>query len=97
MVRIEIKKTAEHQILLAAEAKNERLDEVLMCAARGFVGIARKLLGSVSTDPEFADEAAKLIKDLLMDTECFKVMEGYEGKEAKFIAALNGMNAGEQK
>lgn len=50
-----------------------------------------------STDPLFADEAAKLIKDLLTDTEGFKVTEGYEGKEAKFIAALNGMNAGEQK
>ena len=45
----------------------------------------------------FADEAARLIKDLLMDTEGFKVTEGYSGKEAKFIAALNGMNAGKQK
>lgn len=43
------------------------------------------------------DEAARLIKDLLMDTEGFKVTEGYSGKEAKFIAALNGMNAGKQK
>ena len=43
------------------------------------------------------DEAARLIKELLMDTEGFKVTEGYSGKEAKFIAALNGMNAGEQK
>jgi len=25
------------------------------------------------------------------------VTEGYSGKEAKFIAALNGMNAGKQK
>lgn len=34
---------------------------------------------------------------LVMDTEGFKVTEGYSGKEAKFIAALNGMNAGKQK
>ena len=96
MVRIEIKKTVKGQMMLAVEAEHESLDEVLTCAARCFVGVARKLLGPISTDPLFADEAAKLIKDLLTDTEGFKVTEGYEGKEAKFIAALNGMNAGEQ-
>lgn len=97
MVRIEIKKTVKGQMMLAVEAEHESLDEVLTCADRCFVGVARKLLGPISTDPLFADEAAKLIKDLLTDTEGFKVTEGYEGKEAKFIAALNGMNAGEQK
>lgn len=84
-------------MMLAVEAEHESLDEVLTCAARCFVGVARKLLGPISTDPLFADEAAKLIKDLLTDTEGFKVTEGYEGKEARFIAALNGMNAGKQK
>ena len=97
MVRIEIKKTVKGQMMLAVEAEHESLDEVLTCAARCFVGVARKLLGPISTDPLFADEAAKLIKDLLTDTEGFKVTEGYEGKEARFIAALNGMNAGKQK
>lgn len=37
MVRIEIKKVAEGQVALGMEAKEETPDEVLMCAARGFV------------------------------------------------------------
>lgn len=45
MVRIEIKKVAEGQVALGMEAKEETPDEVLMCAARGFVGVARNLLG----------------------------------------------------
>ena len=59
MVRIEIKKIAEGQVALGMEAKEETPDEVLACAARGFVGV--------------------------------------EGKEAKFMAALYGMNTGEKK
>lgn len=97
MVRIEIKKTVKGQMILAMEAENEKPEEVLMCAARCFVGTARRLCGPISASQEFADDAARLIKDMLMDTEGFKVTEGYSGKEAKFIAALNGMNAGEQK
>ena len=97
MVRIEIKKTVKGQMMRAVGVAHERVDEVLTGAARCFVGVARKLLGPISADPLFADEAAKLIKDLLTDTEGFKVTEGYEGKEARFIAALNGMNAGKQK
>lgn len=97
MVRIEIKKTVKGQMMLAMEAEHEELEEVLMCAARCFVGMARKLCGPISASQEFADEAARLIKDMLMDMEGFKVTEGYSGKEAKFIAALNGMNAGKQK
>lgn len=97
MVRIEIKKTVKGQMMLAMEAEHEELEEVLMCAALCFVGTARKLCGPISASQEFADEAARLIKDMLMDMEGFKVTEGYSGKEAKFIAALNGMNAGKQK
>jgi len=43
MVRIEIKKTVKGQMMLAVEAEHESLDEVLTCAARCFVGVARKL------------------------------------------------------
>lgn len=95
MVRIEIKKTSKGQMLLGIEAKNETLNEVVMCAARCFVGVARKICGAEATSKEFAEEAANLIKDMLMDTETIQVKEGCSGKEAKFIAALNGMNAGE--
>ena len=35
MVRIEMKKIAEGQVMLAIEAKKETPDEVLTCAARG--------------------------------------------------------------
>lgn len=45
MVRIEIKKVAEGQVALGMEAKEETPDEVLMCAARGFVGVARNRWG----------------------------------------------------
>ncbi len=34
---------------------------------------------------------------MLLDTEGLKATRGVEGKEAKFMATLYGMNAGEQK
>lgn len=89
MVRIEIKKVAEGQIALGIEAKKETPDEVLTCAARGFVGVARNL--------QFAEEISRGIKEMLLDTEDLKVTRGMEGKEAKFMAALYGMNAGGEK
>lgn len=97
MVRIEIKKVAEGQVALGMEAKEETPDEVLMCAARGFVGVARNLLGPMATNPQFAEEISRGIKGMLLDTEDIKVTRGVEGKEAKFIAALYGMNAGGEK
>ena len=97
MVRIEIKKIAEGQVALGMEAKEETPDEVLECAARGFVGVARNLLGPMATNPQFAEEISRGIKEMLLDTEDLKVTRGVEGKEAKFMAALFGMNAGEQK
>lgn len=95
--RIEIKKVAEGQVALGMEAKEETPDEVLMCAARGFVGVARNLLGPMATNPQFAEEISRGIKGMLLDTEDLKVTRGVEGKEAKFIAALYGMNAGGEK
>lgn len=92
MVRIEIKKVAEGQIALGIEAKNETPDEVLTCAARGFVGVARNLLGPMATNPQFAEGISRGIKEMLLDTEDLKVTRGMEGKEAKFMAALYGMN-----
>ena len=97
MVRIEIKKVAEGQIALGIEAKKETPDEVLTCAARGFVGVARKVLGPMATNPYFAEEILRGIKEMLLDTEGIKVTRGVEGKQAKIMAALNGMNAGEEK
>ena len=52
MVRIEIKKVANGQMMLGIEAKKEAPDEVLTCAARGFVGVARHLLGPMATNPQ---------------------------------------------
>lgn len=97
MVRIKIKKVAEGQVALGMEAKEETPDEVLMCAARGFVGVARNLLGPMATNPQFAEEISRGIKGMLLDTEDLKVTRGVEGKEAKFMAALYGMNAGGRK
>lgn len=97
MVRIEIKKVAEGQIALGIEAKKEAPDEVLTCAARGFVGVARQLLGPMATNPQFAEEISRGIKEMLLDTEDLKVTRDVEGKEAKFMAALYGMNTGEKK
>lgn len=64
MVRIEIKKVAEGQVALGMEAKEETPDEVLMCAARGFVGVARNLLGPMATNPQFAEEISRGIKGM---------------------------------
>lgn len=97
MVRIEIKKVAEGQVMLGIEAKKEKPDEVLTCAARGFVGVARNLLGPMATKPQFAEEISRGIKEMLLDTEGLKATRGVEGKEAKFMAALYGMNTGEEK
>lgn len=90
MVRIEIKKVAEGQVALGMEAKEETPDEVLMCAARGFVGVARNLLGPMATNPQFAEEISRGIKGMLLDTEDLKVTRGMEGKEAKFMARCTG-------
>lgn len=97
MVRIEIKKVAEGQIALGIEAKKETPDEVLTCAARGFVGVARNLLGPMATNPQFAEEISRGIKEMLLDREGLRTTERVEGKEAAFMAALYGMNAGEEK
>ena len=97
MVRIEIERIAEGQVALGMEAKEETPDEVLACAARGFVGVARNLLGPMATNPQFAEEISRGIKEMLLDTEDLKVTRGVEGKEAKFMAALYGMNTGEKK
>lgn len=97
MVRIEMKKIAEGQVVLGMEVKEETPDEVLTCAARGFVGVARNLLGPMAADPQFAEEISRGIKEMLLDTEGLKATRGVESKEAAFMAALYGMNAGEQK
>ena len=97
MIRIEMKKIAEGQVVLGMEVKEETPDEVLTCAARGFVGVVRHLLGPMTTNPQFAEEISRGIKEMLLDTESLKTTQGVEGKEAKFMAALYGMNAGEQK
>lgn len=97
MVRIEMKKIAEGQVVLGMEVKEETPDEVLTCAARGFVGVARHLLGTMATNPQFAEEISRGIKEMLLDTESLNTTQGVEGKEAKLMAALYGMNAGEQK
>ena len=52
---------------------------------------------AMATNPQFAEEISRGIKEMLLDTEDLKVTRGVEGKEAKFMAALYGMNAGEQK
>ena len=62
MVRIEIKKVANGQMMLGIEAKKEAPDEVLTCAARGFVGVARHLLGPMATNPQFAEEISRGIR-----------------------------------
>ena len=97
MVQIEIKKVAEGQIMLGIKAKKEKPDEVLTCAALGFVGVAKNLLGPMATNPQFAEEISRGIKEMLLDTEGLKATRGVEGKEAKFMAALYGMNTGEEK
>ncbi len=51
----------------------------------------------MSSNPQFAEEISRGIKVMLLDTEGLKATRGVEGKEAKFMATLYGMNAGEQK
>lgn len=97
MVRIEIKKVKNGQVMLGIEAKKEKPDEVLTCAALGFVGVAKNLLGPMATSPQFAEEISRGIKEMLLDTEGLKATWGVEGKEAKFMEALYGMNTGEEK
>ena len=97
MVRIEIKKIAERQIMLGMEIEDETPADVVICALRGFVGVARRVLGKKSEDPWFAKRASRILEEMLLDTEDLKVAQGVEGKEAAFMAALFGMNAGEQK
>ena len=94
---LEIERAENGQMMHGIEAKKEAPDEVLTCAARGFVGVARHLLGPMATNPQFAEEISRGIKEMLLDTEDLKVTRGVEGKEAKFMAALYGMNAGEQE
>ena len=88
MVRIEIKKVTNGQVMLGIEAKKEAPDEVLTCAARGFVGVARHLLGPMATNPQFAEEISRGIKEMLLDTEDLKVTRGVEGKEANVIVTV---------
>lgn len=57
-----IKKVANGQMMLGIEAKKEAPDEVLTCAARGFVGVARHLLGPMATNPQFAEEISRGIR-----------------------------------
>lgn len=44
MVRIEFKKVAEGRIVLGMEVEDETPADVVMCALRGFVGVARRVL-----------------------------------------------------
>lgn len=97
MVRIEIKKVEEGQIVFGVEVKEETPNEVLTCVARGFVGVARHLLGPMATNPQFAEKVSRGIKEMLLDRKNLRITQGVEGKEAKFMAALYGMNAGEEK
>lgn len=97
MVRIEVKKLNERELILGVEVKNETPADVVMCALHGAVGTARKVLGPMATNPQFAEEISRGIKEMLLDTEDLKVTRGMEGKEAKFMAALYGMNTGEEK
>ena len=79
MVRIEIKKVANGQMMLGIEAKKEAPDEVLTCAARGFVGVARHLLGPMATNPQFAEEISRGIKEMLLALD--KVTPGIASDE----------------
>jgi len=97
MVRIEVKKLNEGELILGVEVKNETPADVVMCALHGAVGTARKVMGKGSADPWFAKRMGQRLERELLDTEDLKVTRGVEGKEAKFMAALYGMNAGEQK
>lgn len=97
MVRIEVKKLNEREFILGVEVKNETPADVVMCALHGAVGTARKAMGKGSADPWFAKQMGQRLERELLDQENLRTTEGVEGKEAKFMAALYGMNAGEQK
>lgn len=97
MVRIEVKKLNEREFILSVEVENETPADVVMCALHGAVGTARKMMGKGSADPRFAKQMGRRLEKLLLDQEGLRTTKGVEGKEAKFMAALYGMNAGEQK
>lgn len=97
MVRIEVKKMANGQTMIGVEAENERHDEVVMCAMSGVVGVARKLLGPLSSDAVFAKTLGEALEEMLLDEKSLKVTQSVVGKEAKFMAALYGMNTGGEK
>ena len=94
MVRIEVKKLNERELILGVEVENETPADVVMCALHGAVGTARKVMAA---DPWFAKRMGQRLERELLDQEGLRTTEGVEGKEAKFMAALYGMNAGEQK
>ena len=97
MVRIEVKKLNEGELILGMEAENETPADVAMCALHGAVGVARKVMGKDSADPRFAKQMGRHLEELLLDREGLRTTEGVEGKEAAFMAALYGMNGGGQK
>lgn len=97
MVRIEFKKVAEGRIVLGMEVEDETPADVVMCALRGFVGVARRVLDKKSEDPWFAKQTSRILEEMLLGAEDIKVTRGAEGKEAEFMAALLGMNAGGEK
>ena len=79
------------------EVENETPADVVMCALHGAVGTARKVMGKGSADPWFAKRMGQRLERELLDQEGLRTTEGVEGKEAKFMAALYGMNAGGEK
>ena len=87
----------ERELILGVEVENETPADVVMCALHGAVGTARKVMGKGSADPWFAKRMGQRLERELLDQEGLRTTEGVEGKEAKFMAALYGMNAGEQK
>lgn len=97
MVRIEVKKLNKGEFVLGMEVENETPADVVMCALHGAVGTARKVMGKDSADPWFAKQMGQHLEKLLLDQEGLRTTEGVEGKEAKFMAALYGMNAGGEK
>lgn len=51
MVRIEVKKLNERELILGVEVENETPADVVMCALHGAVGTARKVMGKESAAP----------------------------------------------
>lgn len=62
MVRIEVKKLNEGELILGMEVENETPEDVVMCALHGAVGTARKVMGKGSADPWFANRWASVWK-----------------------------------